>query len=68
VAVVKEAVEHGGDGGVAVEGGRPEDLAGGQDDGVTLVAGADDLEEQVVSARDDWLEPISSRMSRAGLT
>jgi hypothetical protein len=30
--------------------------------------GADDLEEQVVTARDDWLELISSRMSRAGLT
>jgi hypothetical protein len=30
--------------------------------------GADDQEEQVVSARDDWLELISSRKSRAGLT
>ena len=50
VAVVEEAVEHGGgDGGVAVEDGGPlfEGLVGGQDDGAAFVAGADDLEEQV---------------------
>ena len=53
VAVVEESVEHGGgDGGVAVEDGGPlfEGLVGGQDDGAALVAGADDLEEQIGSA------------------
>jgi hypothetical protein len=53
VAVVEEAVEHGGgDSGVAVEDGGPllEGLVGGQDDGTAFVAGADDLEEQVGSA------------------
>jgi hypothetical protein len=53
VAVVEQAVEHGGgDGGVAVEDAGPllEGFVGGQDDGAALVAGADDLEEQVGSA------------------
>jgi hypothetical protein len=53
VAVVVEAVEHGGgNGGVAVEDDWPlfESLVGGQDDGAALVAVADDLEEQIGSA------------------
>ena len=53
MAMVEEAVEDGGgDGGVAVEDGGPllEGLVGGQDDGTALVAGADDLEEEVGSA------------------
>jgi len=53
VAVVEQAVKYGGgDGGVAVEDGGPllEGFVGGQDDGATFVAGADDLEEQVGSA------------------
>ena len=53
MAVVEEAVEDGGgDGGVAVEDGGPlfEGFVGGQDDGAALVAGADDLEQEVGSA------------------
>lgn len=53
MAVVEEPVEHGGgDGGVAVEDGGPlfEGLVRGQDNGAALVAGADDLEEQIGSA------------------
>ena len=53
MAVVEEAVEHGGgNGGVAVEDGGPlfEGFVGGQDDGAAFVAGTDDLEEQIGSA------------------
>ncbi len=51
--VVEEAVEDGGgDGGVSVENGGPvfERFVGGEDDGAALVAGADDLEEEVGAA------------------
>ena len=52
MAVVAESVEDGtGQGGVVIEGGGP--LCGhfvcGEDDGVALVAGADDLEEEVAA-------------------
>ena len=53
MTVVEESVEHGGgDGGVAIEDTRPllEGFVCGQHDGTALVAGTDDLEEQIGTA------------------
>ena len=52
MAVMAEAVEDGaGQSGVIIEGGRPlcRDFVCGEDDGGSLVAGADNLEEEVAA-------------------